>query len=212
VRGAWDRPLERAGRLLLGLVLFGFALAALVKADLGLDPWNVFTQGLTRHIDLSLGTLTVIISLLLLLLWWPLGQRPGVGTVANALVVGPVLDLGLAEIPAPHGLAARIAYMVVAIAGSAVATGLYVGAGWGPGPRDGLMTGLAAKGVPIAWARAGIELTVLVIGWYLGGTVGVATVLFAISIGPLVKLALDHLALPGAVPARVRAASAPHGS
>jgi uncharacterized membrane protein YczE len=212
VRGAWDRPVERAARLFLGLVLFGLALAALVKADLGLDPWNVFTQGLTRHVDLSLGTLTVIISLLLLALWWPLGQRPGVGTVANALVVGPVLDLGLAEIPTPHALAWRIAYMAVAIAGTAVATGLYFGTGWGPGPRDGLMTGLAAKGVPIALARAGIELTVLVIGWYLGGTVGVATVLFALSIGPLVKLALDRFALPGAVPEPVRAGSAPHGS
>jgi uncharacterized membrane protein YczE len=198
--------------LLLGLVLFGLALAALVKADLGLDPWNVLTQGVSRHAGLSLGALTVIISLLLLALWIPLGQRPGVGTIANALVVGPVLDFGLAEIPAPHGLAGRVTYMVAAIVGTAIATGLYVGAGWGPGPRDGLMTGLAAKGVPIAWGRAGIEITVLLIGWYLGGTVGVATVLFALAIGPLVKVALARLALPGAVPAPVQAGTAPRGS
>jgi uncharacterized membrane protein YczE len=211
VRGAWDRLLERAVRLLAGLVLFGLALAALVKAGLGLDPWTVFAQGVERHVDLSLGTLTVIVSLLLLALWIPLGQRPGLGTIANALVVGPVLDVGLAHIPAPHETAGQVAYLVAAIVGAAIATGLYVGAGWGPGPRDGLMTGLAARGVPVARARAGIEITVLLAGWYLGGTVGVATFLFAITIGPLVKIALQHLALPGAVPVPVSGASAPHG-
>jgi uncharacterized membrane protein YczE len=138
----------------------------------------------------------VIVSVLLLGLWIPLRQRPGVGTVANALIVGPVIDLGLAVIPDPGSVPAQVAYMVVAIAGSAVATGLYVGAGWGPGPRDGLMTGLAARGVPLAVARAGIEITVLVIGWALGGTVGVATVLFATTIGPLVKQALQRLRIP----------------
>ena len=153
--GVWDRPVERATRLLLGLVLFGLALATLVQADLGLDPWNVFTQGLARQIGLSLGQTTVIVSVLLLLLWIPLGERPGVGTIANALIVGPVVDAGLAIIPAPDQLAGQVAYMVAAIVGTAIATGLYVGAGWGPGPRDGLMTGLAARGVPIAFARAG---------------------------------------------------------
>ena len=198
--GAWDRPVERATRLLLGLVLFGLALATLVEADLGLDPWNVFTQGLARQIDLSLGQTTVIVSVLLLLVWIPLGERPGLGTIANALVVGPVVDLGLAIIPAADGLPSQVAYMAVAIAGTAVATGLYVGAGWGPGPRDGLMTGLAARGVPIAVARAGVEITVLIVGWFLGGTVGVATVLFATTIGPLVKIALHRLAVRPAVP------------
>jgi uncharacterized membrane protein YczE len=193
--GAWDRPVERSVRLLLGLVLFGLALATLVKADLGLDPWNVFTQGLARQLDLSLGQTTVIVSVLLLLLWIPLGERPGVGTISNALIVGPVVDLGLAVIPAPDQLAGQVVYMVAAIVGTAIATGLYVGAGWGPGPRDGLMTGLARRGIPIALARAGIEITVLVAGWFLGGTVGVATVLFALSIGPLVKIALHRLAV-----------------
>ena len=198
--GAWDRPVERATRLLLGLVLFGLALATLVQADLGLDPWNVFTQGLARQIDLSLGQTTVIVSVLLLLVWIPLGERPGLGTIANALIVGPVVDAGLTIIPAPGQLAGQVAYVVLAIVGTAIATGLYVGAGWGPGPRDGLMTGLAARGVPIAVARAGIEITVLIIGWFLGGTVGVATVAFATTIGPLVRIALRRLAVQPPVP------------
>ena len=202
----WDRPVERATRLLLGLVLFGLALATLVQADLGLDPWNVFTQGLARQIDLSLGQTTVIVSVALLLVWIPLGERPGPGTIANALIVGPVVDLGLEIIPAPDQLAGQIAYMVVAIVATAVATGLYVGAGWGPGPRDGLMTGLAARGVPIAVARAGLEITVLIVGWFLGGSVGVATVAFAVTIGPLVKIALHHLAIS---PAPTRASTPP---
>ena len=197
--GAWDRPVERATRLLLGLVLVGLALAALVEADLGLDPWNVFTQGLARQLGLSLGQTTVIVSLAVLLVWFPLGQRPGLGTIANALIVGPVIDLGLAIIPAPGRLAGQVAYMVVAIVGTAIATGLYVGAGWGPGPRDGLMTGMAARGVPIDVARGGVEVTVLIVGWFLDGTVGVATVAFALAIGPLVKVALHRLAVRPAV-------------
>jgi uncharacterized membrane protein YczE len=199
VNGVWDRPVERTIRLLAGLVLFGLALALLVQADLGLDPWTVFHQGISDQIGLSLGTVSVISSLLVLGLWFPLGVRPGVGTIANALIVGPVLDLGVALIPAPHALAVQLLYVAVGIGAIAIATGLYVGAGWGPGPRDGLMTGLAARGVPVAAARVGIELTVLIIGWFLGGTVGVATVLFATCIGPLVKPALHRLALRPAV-------------
>jgi uncharacterized membrane protein YczE len=201
MRHPWDRPVERATRLLLGLVLFGLSLATLVKADLGLDPWNVFTQGLARQIDLSLGQTTVIVSVLLLLVWIPLGERPGLGTIANALIVGPVVDLGLEIIPAPDQLAGQVAFMVLAIVGTAIATGLYVGAGWGPGPRDGLMTGLARRGVPIALARAGIEITVLIVGWFLGGSVGVATVAFAFTIGPLVKIALHRLSVGARAPA-----------
>jgi uncharacterized membrane protein YczE len=195
VRGAWDRPVERGARLLAGLVLFGLAMALLVEADLGLDPWNVFNQGVARHTGLTLGEVTVIGSIALLGVWIPLGQRPGVGTIANALIVGPVLDLGIRWIPAPGGLAAQISYTAAAIAGTAVATGLYVGAGWGPGPRDGLMTGLAARGIPLARARAGVEISVLLLGWALGGSVGVATVLFATTIGALVKLALARLSV-----------------
>jgi uncharacterized membrane protein YczE len=176
-------------------VLFGLALAVLVQADLGLDPWTVLHQGISERVDLSLGTITVISSLIVLALWIPLGERPGVGTIANALIVGPVLDLGVATIPAPNALALRLAYVVLAILATAVATGLYVGAGWGPGPRDGLMTGMARRGVPVALARAAVEVSVLVAGWLLGGTVGIATVLFAAAIGPLVKPALAHLAI-----------------
>jgi uncharacterized membrane protein YczE len=213
VSGAWDRPVQRSLRLLAGLVLFGIALAVLVQAGLGLDPWTVFNQGVAERTGLTIGQVTIACSLLLLLIWIPLGQRPGLGTIANALIVGPVLDLGLELIPEPSAVAAQVAYAVAAIASAAVATGLYVGAGWGPGPRDGLMTGMAARGVPIARARASVELTVLVIGWLLGGTVGVATVLFATAIGPLVKLALRRLALgpapsPASAPVRAQAACA----
>jgi uncharacterized membrane protein YczE len=208
VKGAWDRPVERAARLLTGLVLFGLGLAALVEDDLGLDPWTVFSEGVARHTGLTIGQVTVISSFVVLAAWVPLTQRPGLGTVANALIVGFVLDLGVAVLPTPEALAGRLAYVAAAIAGVAVGSGLYVGAGWGPGPRDGLMTGLADRGVPLALARAGVEVTVLVAGWLLGGTVGLATVVFAITIGPLVKLALQTL---GISPRRPRAACAGRG-
>jgi len=195
VTGRFDRPVERAVRLLAGLILFGLSMALLVESQAGLDPWNVFHQGVTEHVDLTIGQVTVISSLVLLALWIPLRQRPGVGTIANALVVGPVFDLGIAWLPTAQGAAEQAACMVAAILGAAVATGLYVGAGWGPGPRDGLMTGLAARGVPLGAARAGIELSVLVAGWVLGGSVAVGTVAFALAIGPLVHRTLPWLAV-----------------
>lgn len=195
MRGAFDRPVQRSVRLLVGLVLFGAALALLVQAHLGLDPWNVFNQGVSLHTGLSLGTITVLSSLALLLIWIPLKQRPGLGTVANALIVGPVLDLGLAIFPAPDALAWRISFLVASIVLLAVASGLYLGAGWGAGPRDGLMRGLADLGMPVFAARAAVEITVLVVGWLLGGSVGVATVVFALSIGPLVDRALPRFRL-----------------
>jgi len=200
MRGRYDRPLQRAVRLLAGLVLFGLAMALLLEAQAGLDPWNVFHQGVARHVGLSIGQVTVLSSLALLLAWIPLRQRPGIGTVANALVVGPVIDLGIALLPAARGVAEQIAFMVAAILAAAVATGLYVGAGWGPGPRDGLMTGLADRGVPLGAGRAGIELTVLVAGWLLGGSVGVGTVAFALAIGPLVHRTVPWLAVDPAPP------------
>jgi uncharacterized membrane protein YczE len=200
--GAWDRPLQRTIRLLAGLVLFGLALALLVQADLGLDPWTVFAQGVSRHTGLSLGTVTVLSSLLVLTMWIPLRQQPGVGTIANAVVVGPVLDLGIALIPAAGQPATQAAFLAAAIVGTAVATGLYIGAGWGPGPRDGLMTGLAAHGVPMGVARTTIELTVLLGGWILGGTVGIATAIFALAIGPLVARALPLITLSPRKPDR----------
>ena len=202
--GRFDRPVERSVRLLAGLVLFGLAMALLLESRTGLDPWNVFHQGVARHTGLTIGQVTVLSSLALLALWVPLRQRPGLGTVANALVVGPVVDLGIAWFPAAHGLAEQVLFVVVAILATAIATGLYVGAGWGPGPRDGLMTGLAERGIPVGAARAGIELSVLAVGWLLGGSVGVGTVAFALLIGPLVHrtlpwLAVDEVAAPRAV-------------
>ena len=205
----FDRPAERAVRLLSGLVLFGLAMALLLEAHAGLDPWNVFHQGITRHVDLTIGQVTVISSLVLLVVWVPLRQKPGLGTLANALVVGPVIDLGVVWIPAAHGVVEQGLFMVVAILASAVATGLYVGAGWGPGPRDGLMTGLAARGIPLGAGRAGIELSVLVAGWLLGGSVGAGTVAFALAIGPLVHRALPWLDVREAPAAGRRPAAPP---
>jgi uncharacterized membrane protein YczE len=202
MKGRTDRPLQRGARLLAGLVLFGLAMALLLEAEAGLDPWNVFHQGIARHTSLTIGEVTVLSSLALLLAWIPLRQRPGVGTVANALVVGPVVDLGIAVFPAAEGTAEQALFMVTAILAAAVATGLYVGAGWGPGPRDGLMTGLADRGVPLGAARAGIELTVLVAGWLLGGTVGLGTVAFALAIGPLVHRTVPWLAVDRVPPLR----------
>lgn len=177
-------------------MLFGLGLALLVQAHLGLDPWTVLTQGLAERSGLTLGTITVGLSLLVLLIWIPLRERPGLGTIANALIVGPVLDLGVAVIPVPDALVVRLVFLVGAVLVVAAGTGLYVGAGWGPGPRDGLMTGLARHGLPIIAARALIEGTVLLGGWLLGGSVGLATVVFALTIGPLVSRALPLLALP----------------
>ncbi|MGI3779158.1 MAG: YczE/YyaS/YitT family protein [Janthinobacterium lividum] len=191
-----DRPVVRSGRLLIGLVMFGLALALLLHGGLGLDPWTVFSSGVSRHVDLTLGEVTVLSSVVVLLLWIPLRQRPGVGTVANALIVGPVLDLGVELLPTPHSLVVRVLFMVLAVTLVAVGTGLYVGVGWGPGPRDGLMTGLVRLGLPLHLARTLIEGTVLLIGWLLGGTVGVATVVYALGVGPLVARVLPRLTLP----------------
>ena len=190
-----DRPVVRSGRLLAGLVLFGLALALLVHGGLGLDPWTVFSFGVSRHVDLSLGEVTVLSSLVVLLLWVPLRQRPGLGTVANALVVGPVLDLGVALLPTPDAFALRALFLVLAVVLVAVGTGLYIGVGWGPGPRDGLMTGLVRLGVPLYLARTLIEGTMLLVGWLLGGPVGLATVVYALAVGPLVARLLPRLTL-----------------
>lgn len=190
-----DRPVQRSVRLLAGLLVFGASLALLIKAGLGLDPWDVFAQGVSGRTGLSIGTVTIVTSLLLLLAWIPLRQRLGIGTLANALVVGLVIDAGLTVLPDPPGLAGQIAYLVVAVLGSGVGSGLYIGAGWGPGARDGIMTGLAARGIPIPLARGAIELSALLIGWLLGGSVGIGTIVFALAIGPVVGLLLPRLTI-----------------
>ncbi len=193
--GAWDRPVERAARLVAGCVLFGLGIALLVQAELGVDPWTVFAQGVAENAGLSLGTVVIITSLVVLALWFPLHQRPGLGTLTNALLVGPVIDLGVALIPVTDRPGWQAAYVLGALVIVAIGSGLYIGAGWGPGPRDGLMTGLADLGVPIAVGRTAIEVTVLVLGWLLGGTVGIGTAVFALGIGPCVSRALPLLSV-----------------
>jgi uncharacterized membrane protein YczE len=168
-----------------GLVLYGISSSLLVLAGLGLDPWDVFHQGLSRTFGLAIGTWAIIVGAVVLLLWIPLRQRPGIGTLSNVVLVGLTMDVVLGHVHAPHGMAARIACLVCGVFLNGVATGAYIGAGLGPGPRDGLMTGLAARGHSIRVVRTGLELTVLVTGWLLGGTVGVGTVVYALSIGPL---------------------------
>lgn len=178
-----------------GLVLFGVSLALMVRSGLGLGPWDVFHQGLALRLGLSLGTVVIAVSVLVLLAWIPLRQRPGIGTVSNVILVGLATDAALALLPEPEALAARISYLLAGVLLNAVATGLYIGAGLGPGPRDGLMTGLAARGMSIRLARTLIEVSVLVAGWLLGGTVGVGTVLYAFAIGPLVQIVLPRLTI-----------------
>ncbi len=176
-------------------MFFGLSLALLVRAGLGLDPWDVFHQGLARRTGQSLGTIVIVVSALVLLLWIPLRQRPGAGTVANALLVGLFVDVGLALTPEAANLPSAVAMLVLAVLVNAVATGLYIGAGLGPGTRDGLMTGLVAKGHSVRVVRTTIELAVLGVGWALGGDVGIGTAVYALTIGPLVHLLLPRLTI-----------------
>jgi uncharacterized membrane protein YczE len=191
--------LRRLAQLYAGLVLFGVSVAFFVQARLGLDPWDVFHQGLAERSGIRIGTVAIGVGLVVLLLWIPLRQRLGLGTVSNVILVGLTLDVALVVLPKAGPMAARIAFLLVAILMNAVATGLYIGAGLGPGPRDGLMTGLARRGYSIRVVRTTIELAVLAIGWLLGGTVGVGTALFALSIGPLVHVMIPRFAIEEAV-------------
>lgn len=182
---------RRLPQLAFGLVLYGFSMAMLIRADLGLDPWDVLHQGLTHYVPLSFGTITIIVGALVLLLWIPLRQKPGLGTVCNVVLVGLAADAGLWLLPTLDALAPRIVLMISAVVLNAMAGAIYIGSQLGPGPRDGLMTGLAARtGHSLRAVRVVIEVTVLVIGVVLGGTVGVGTVLYAVAIGPLVQFFL----------------------
>lgn len=196
---------RRLGQLFAGLVLYGISLGLMVRANLGLDPWDVFHQGLSRHLGWSLGWVVNVVGAMVLLLWIPLRQRPSFGTLSNVLVLGLAVNATLALLPPVTALPPRLLLLLGGILLNAVATAAYIGARLGPGPRDGLMTGLVARtGRPVALIRSGIELSVLAAGWLLGGSVGLGTALYAALIGPLVQPLLPLLRVPVPLP--------PHGS
>jgi uncharacterized membrane protein YczE len=188
-----DRLLARLVRLYLGLAGFGVSLALMVQARLGLGPWDVLHQGIARPLGVQLGWVTIGVSGLVLLAWIPLRQRPGLGTLSNAIMVGLVVNGALDVLPTPGPLGWRAVWLVAGIGLNGLATACYIGAGLGPGPRDGLMTGIAARGHSLRAVRTLIELSVLAIGAALGGTVGVGTVAYALSIGPLTHVLLPRL-------------------
>jgi uncharacterized membrane protein YczE len=195
----------RLPKLLLGLVLFGIGIAVMVQADMGLSPWEVFHQGISRLTGIPLGTVSILVGIPILAAWWPLGERPGVGTVLNILLIGTATNIGIGLIPSPDEVAVRVAMMLGGVATIAVGSGLYLASDLGPGPRDGLMTGLHLRfGWSIRRARTAIELSVLLLGWLMGGTVGLGTVVFALGIGPLVQLALRVFDREGRVSRRRR--------
>jgi uncharacterized membrane protein YczE len=177
------------------LVLYGVSIALMLSAGLGVDSWDVFHQGLAGHLDLSFGWVVNGVSLVVLMGWIPLRQRPGLGTVTNALVVGMVADAALAVVPHPRWLPWQLVLLLVGIGVNGLATGLYIGAGLGPGPRDGLMTGLSTRtGASIRMVRTIIEFVVLVAGWALGGPLGFGTIVYAVAIGPLSQIAIARFA------------------
>jgi len=187
-------PRERVPRLVAGLVLCGLGIAFMVAADLGLAPWSVLDQGISEHTGIPIGTVSIIVGALVLAAWIPLRERPGLGTVLNVLLIGTTIDLALLVLDTPASLAGRLGYLAMGVFLWGPGTGLYIGAGLGPGPRDGLMTGLAARGVgSIRLVRTGIELTALAVGMALGGSVGLGTLAFAFTIGPNVQLFLPRL-------------------
>jgi uncharacterized membrane protein YczE len=187
---------RRLVSLYVGLVLFGVSMALMVAGGLGLAPWDVFHQGLAERTGIPFGWVVNIVGAIVLLLWIPLRQRPGIGTVSNVIVVGLAADATLAFLAEPRHLAVRAALLIGGVVLNGVATGLYIGARLGPGPRDGLMTGLAARGHSIRLMRTGLEVAVLAAGWLLGGTVGVGTVLYAVAIGPLAHLFIPMFTVP----------------
>lgn len=183
--------IRRFIQLQLGLCLFGFSGALMVRSGLGLDPWNVFHQGLSEQTGLRLGVVVILMGIAVMLMWIPLRQKPGVGTVCNIFVIGLALDASLAVLPEAEGLAMRVVMMAAGVTLNAVASAAYIGAGMGPGPRDGLMTGLNQRlGWSIRAARLSIEILVLGAGWLLGGAVGLGTVAYALAIGPLIQVFL----------------------
>ena len=189
--------LRRWSQLLSGLFLFGFSAAMMLRANIGVDPWMVFAEGFNVRWGFSFGWVIVISGLAVLLIWIPLRQRPGIGTILNALLVGPSMEVGLALVETPETLPQRIVLFASGLLMMGIASGLYIGARFGPGPRDGLMVGFNARfGWPMWAVRTGVESTVLAIGWALGGTFGVGTIVFAVLIGPLAQRAIIVFRVP----------------
>ncbi|WP_298591560.1 YitT family protein [uncultured Kocuria sp.] len=187
---------RRLVQLYAGLVLYGITLGMLVRAELGVTPWDVLHQGLSRQFGVSIGTVVIVVSVLLLLLWIPLRERPGIGTVSNAIVVGLVLDATLAVLPPVESMPLRVLLVLAGVLLNAVATAAYIGVHLGAGPRDGLMSGLVRRtGGSVRVVRTSIEVVVVLAGWLLGGTVGLGTVLYALAIGPLVQHLLPRLSV-----------------
>jgi uncharacterized membrane protein YczE len=185
---------RRLLQLLAGLTLYGLSLALMIRAHLGLDPWDVFHNGVATHLPLSFGTVIIVISALVLLLWIPLRQMPGFGTVADVFVVGIATDLALSKLSAPAPLWQQVVMLAAGIGLNGLAGAMYIGSQLGPGPRDGLMTGLVRRtGRSVGLVRAMLELTVLAVGWLMGGVVGIGTVAYAVAIGPIVHVLLPRL-------------------
>lgn len=188
---------RRISQLLIGLAMYGISLAMFIRAGLGLDPWDVFHQGLAQKTGYSIGVVVIAVSFLVLLLWIPLRQMPGIGTIANAVLVGLFADLGLLLIPAFSHLGGQIAMLAGAVILNGIASACYIGARFGPGARDGLMTGLVRRtGWSVRVVRTGIEVLVLAVGFFLGGSVGVGTVVYALAIGPIVQVLLPLFMVP----------------
>jgi uncharacterized membrane protein YczE len=193
---------RRLVQLLIGLTLYGVSMGMLIRAGLGLDPWDVFHYGIARHLPVSFGTVTIIVGVAVLLLWIPLRQVPGLGTIANVVVIGLVTDVTLWLLDRPSAMVLRVLLLGGGIVLNGLAGALYIGSQFGPGPRDGLMTGLVRRtGRSIRLVRTTIEVTVLVVGFALGGVVGIGTVLYAVLIGPTVQLFLSLFTVPLEAPA-----------
>ena len=196
------RPVRRLAQLYAGLVLYGASMALQIRAGLGLDPWDVFHQGVSEKTGLSFGTIVIITGAVVLLAWIPLRQMPGIGTISNVFVIGFAVDATLALMPELDLLGAQISLLAISVILNAIAGAAYIGAGLGPGPRDGLMTGLVRRtGGSVGRIRTGIELSVLAVGFALGGTVGLGTVVYALSIGPLLQLLLPAFTIREPLPA-----------
>lgn len=201
---------RRLTQLYVGLVLYGVSLALMVRGDLGLAPWDVLHSGFIRHVPITLGQAVVLFSFLVLLLWIPLRETPGLGTVSNAVVVGVAADATLVLLDTPESWGWRIALMVGGVVLNGLATAMYIGAQLGRGPRDGLMTGLARRtGGSLRLIRTGLEVTVVVVGLLLGGALGIGTVLYAVAIGPLTQLMLPGWTVPVTPPVVPRGTGRP---